>query len=204
MKIPMESAFAKIEVKKSKFLAYAVPISSLSDIKEEIQKARDNHPGYSHVVHAAVVGPSGSEFSLSDDGEPKGTSGRPSLEVLKGREVTNILVMVVRYFGGTKLGTGGLVKAYGGAVKAVLDELKTEPLVEKTDFTLKLSYHDHEPVRQLLEKEGVDIISEDFTETVTLLCRCSKETLDIITPRVRDLTRGEGLVYIPSSSQKFQ
>ena len=196
MNIPKGPAFAQIEIKKSKFLAYAVPISSLSDIKGEIQKTRAEHPDSRHVVHAAVVGPDGGEFSMSDDGEPKGTSGRPSLEVLKGRDVTNVLVLIVRYFGGIKLGTGGLVKAYGDAVKAVLDELETEPLVEKTDFTLALSYHDHSPVRQLLEREGVDILSEDFAEGVTLSCRCPRSIRDNLAPLVRDLTRGEGEIVL--------
>ncbi|MDC7220841.1 MAG: YigZ family protein [Spirochaetales bacterium] len=194
MNIPKGPAFAQIEVKKSKFLAYALPISSLSDIKGEIQKARQEHPDSRHVVHAAVVGPDGGEFSLSDDGEPKGTSGRPSLEVLKGRDVTNVLVLIVRYFGGTKLGTGGLVKAYGDAVKAVLEALETEELVEKTDFTVKLSYHDHSPVRLLLEKEGVEIISEDFAEGVVVKGRCPREILDSLEPRIRDLTRGSGVL----------
>ena len=190
MNIPKGPAFAQTEVKKSKFLAYAIPVSSLSDIKGEIQKAREEHPDSRHVVHAAVVGPDGGEFSLSDDGEPKGTSGRPSLEVLKGRDVTNVLVLIVRYFGGTKLGTGGLVKAYGNAVKAVLDELETEPLVEKTGFTLQLSYHDHTPVRMLLEKEEVEILSEEFGEGVTLRGRCPMSVLEALKEPVRDLTRG--------------
>ena len=190
MTIPKGPAFVQTEVKKSKFLAYAIPLSSLSDIKGEIQKARKEHPDSRHVVHAAVVGPDGGEFSMSDDGEPKGTSGRPSLEVLKGRGVTNVLVLVVRYFGGTKLGTGGLVKAYGNAVKAVLDELETEPLVEKTEFALELSYHDHVPVRMLLEKEDVEILSEDFAEGVTLRGRCPLDVLEALKKPVRDLTRG--------------
>jgi len=192
--IPRGPAFARIEVKKSKFLAYALPLASLDDIKGHVQNAREEHPDSRHVVHAAVVGPDGGEFSLSDDGEPKGTSGRPALEVLKGREITNVLILVVRYFGGVKLGTGGLVKAYGDAVKAVLEALETEPLVEKSLFSLNLSYHDHSPVRLLLEKEGVEILSEDFSEGVLMTCRCPRELLEGLLPRIRDLTRGEGIV----------
>ncbi|MBN2627914.1 MAG: YigZ family protein [Spirochaetales bacterium] len=197
MNIPKAPAFARIEVKKSKFLAYALPLASLSDIKEEVQKARAEHPDSRHVVHAAVVGPDGGEFSMSDDGEPKGTSGRPSLEVLKGREITNVLILIVRYFGGVKLGTGGLVKAYGDAVKSVLDVLETEPLVEKAEFSLNLSYHDHSPVRLLLDREGVEILSEEFGEGVSMSCRCPREVLEGLRPRVRDLTRGEGVINTP-------
>jgi uncharacterized YigZ family protein len=199
MNIPKGPAFAQVDIKKSKFLAYALPIASLSEIKGEIQKAREDHPDSRHVVHAAVVGPDGGEFSMSDDGEPKGTSGRPSLEVLKGREVTNVLVLIVRYFGGIKLGTGGLVKAYGNAVKAVMDELDTEPLVEKVDFTLSLSYHTHSPVRLLLEKKEVEILSEEFAEGVTLTGRCPLSIMESLTDPVRDLTRGAGeFILLPS------
>jgi len=190
MNIPKAPAFARIEVKKSKFLAYALPLASLSDIKEEVQKARAEHPDSRHVVHAAVVGPDGGEFSMSDDGEPKGTSGRPSLEVLKGREITNVLILIVRYFGGVKLGTGGLVKAYGDAVKSVLDVLETEPLVEKAEFSLNLSYHDHSPVRLLLDREGVEILSEEFGEGVSMSCRCPLSVLESLVGPIRDITRG--------------
>ncbi|MDC7222200.1 MAG: IMPACT family protein [Spirochaetales bacterium] len=200
MNIPKGPAFAQIEIKKSKFLAYALPLASLADIKEEVAKARREHPDSRHVVHAAVVGPEGGEFSLSDDGEPKGTSGRPSLEVLKGRDVTNVLVLIVRYFGGTKLGTGGLVKAYGDAVKAVLEELDTEPLVQKADFRLNLTYHDHSPVRLLLEKEGVEILSEEFAEGVTLTGRCPRAVLDTLGEPIRDLTRGAARIDILEES----
>lgn len=194
MKIPIAPAFAQVEVKKSKFLAYALPISSLSEIKERVNKAREDHPDSRHVVHAAVVGPRGDEYSLSDDGEPKGTSGRPSLEVLKGSGVTNILILIVRYFGGTKLGTGGLVKSYGNAVKAVIEVLEVEELVEKVTFSLTLSYHDHQGVNQLFEKEGVEIVSENFAEAVSLSARCPRETLEKMRPQVRDITRGGAII----------
>lgn len=190
MTIPRGPAFARIEVKKSKFLAHALPVSSLDQVKEEVVKARQSHPDATHVVHAAVVGPHGSEFSLSDDGEPKGTSGRPCLEVLKGRGITNTAVLIVRYFGGTKLGTGGLVKAYGNAAKAVLDALETEPLVDKSRFSLTLSYQDHRRVKSLLEKEKVLVTHESFTEEVLLEGECPREVLERIEPLIGDLTRG--------------
>ena len=88
---------------------------------------------------------------MSDDGEPKGTAGRPALEVLRGSEITNCLVSVVRHFGGTKLGTGGLVRAYGGATKEVLAALPVEELVQKRDFDLVVPYELYDAVRRELD-----------------------------------------------------
>ena len=103
-------------------------------ISSKVKQIRDEHPNATHVVHAAVIGPKGDLYSMSDDREPKNTAGRPALEVLKGSGVTNILVCIVRYFGGTLLGTGGLVKAYGDSTKEVLGVIKTEPLIAKVSF----------------------------------------------------------------------
>lgn len=162
MDVLIEEAINKIEVKKSKFIAIATPIKELSEIKAKVQKTRDEHQGCSHVVHVAIVGPSADLFSLSDDGEPKGTSARPALEVLKGSKITNILVMIVRYFGGTKLGTGGLVKAYGDSVKELLKNVKTEELVKKSSFILNTSYDRYEGNKLLLQRYNCNIENEEF------------------------------------------
>lgn len=158
----------KIEIKKSKFIAIATPIKDLSEIKAIVKKTREENIGCNHVVHAAIVGPSADLFSLSDDGEPKGTSARPALEVLKGSNITNTLVMIVRYFGGTKLGTGGLVKAYGDSVKELLKLVKTEELVKKSSFILNTSYDRYEGNKILLNKYQCDIEKEDFSINVSI------------------------------------
>jgi uncharacterized YigZ family protein len=125
VRIPLESAQTELEVRKSKFLAFALPCTSLTDAKHMVSTLKAEHPGANHVVHAAVIGERGDEFSYSDDREPKNTAGRPALEVLKGSGITNVAIFIVRYFGGTLLGTGGLVKAYGESAKKVLEILKT-------------------------------------------------------------------------------
>ena len=117
MLVPVERAEASIEVKKSKFIAIAIPTKTMEGVKEAVSEVRKEHPDANHVVHAAVIGKAGTMYSSSDDREPKNTAGRPALEVLKGSGVTDVTVAVVRYFGGTLLGTGGLVKAYGDSVK---------------------------------------------------------------------------------------
>ncbi|MGI6433123.1 MAG: IMPACT family protein [Sphaerochaetaceae bacterium] len=193
MRVPIQSASAEIEIKRSRFIAVAEYISEAHLIKERTLAMRKHHPGANHVVHAAVMGKKGSEFSLSDDHEPKNTAGRPALEVLKGSGITNILVMIIRYFGGTKLGTGGLVKAYADATKAVLEVLKTEELVEKTAMKLVIGYDIYEQVKQLLIEVNAEI-TEEFTDEVTIRCNIPLSVAPEITSQITDLSSGNARI----------
>ena len=175
MKVPVERAESEIIIKKSRFIAIAEKIDSLEQVKDIVRKVREEHPKANHVVHAAVAGKSGTIYSSSDDKEPKNTAGRPALEVLKGSQVTNIVVCIVRYFGGTLLGTGGLVKAYGDAVKAVLENLKTEELREKETLVLNFSYEYYTLLKRLFEKHGVSIDQEDFSTDIKIRLTIDKE-----------------------------
>ncbi len=168
MKIPLESAQIEIEVRKSKFLAFAIPCTSLSDAKQMVNTLKAEHPGANHVVHAAVIGEHGDEFSFSDDREPRNTAGRPALEVLKGSGITNVAIFIVRYFRGTLLGTGGLVKAYGDSAKNVLEVLKTEELIEKCNFSITTSYNLYEPIKKLLIEAGAAVVDEQFATDVSI------------------------------------
>lgn len=190
MQILLEQATCEIEVKKSRFIAIACPLSDLAQIKEMVSQTRSRHPGANHVVHAAVLGPKGDLQSYSDDHEPKNTAGRPALEVLKGSEVTNILVMVIRYFGGTLLGTGGLVKAYADSVKEVLKTIKTEPLIDKTPFQVTMPYHLYEPIKKQLTDLNATIESEEFTTNVTLAGMLPSASFDDCAASIYDLSNG--------------
>jgi len=163
MRVPTNTNTTEIEIKKSRFVAYACPCSDLKDIKETVNKIRMANPGANHVVHAAVVG---TQFSCSDDKEPKNTAGRPSLEVLKGSGITNILVCIARYFGGTLLGTGGLVKAYSLSVQKVILDLQTEELIERNHFSFTLDYGKFDQVKIILNSlEAIDI-TENFESEI--------------------------------------
>lgn len=168
MKILLETTTSKLEIKKSKFITIATPCKDLNQVKEIVNKTKKEHPNANHVVHSAVLGATGTIFSFSDDGEPKNTSGRPSFEILKASHITNIIILIIRYFGGTKLGTGGLVKAYGDSTKEVLRKVKTEELIKKSSFILKTSYDRYEKNKlRLLEKDCI-INNEEFTINVTV------------------------------------
>lgn len=165
MTILKEERQAEIVVKKSRFIAIARICNSIPEVKTLVDQTRALHPGANHVVHAAVIG---NQFSFSDDREPKNTAGRPAFEVLKGSGISNICILIVRYFGGTLLGTGGLVKAYGDAVKAVLDGIVTEEYVEKTVFSLTVPYDLYETVKRVLASVNAAVTKEDFASEITI------------------------------------
>lgn len=187
MKVPVERAESEIIIKKSRFIAIAEKIDSLEQVKDIVRKVREEHPKANHVVHAAVAGKSGTIYSSSDDKEPKNTAGRPALEVLKGSKLTNIVVCIVRYFGGTLLGTGGLVKAYGDAVKAVLENLKTEELKEKETLVLNFSYEYYTLLKRLFEKHGVSIDQEDFSTDIKIRLTIDKEKKEDFTMEAQEI-----------------
>ena len=191
MKILKEERTVEIVVKKSRFIAIAKSCSSPTEVKLLVEETRAKYQGSSHVVHAAVMG---SQFSFSDDHEPKNTAGRPVLEVLKGSGITNIIVLVVRYFGGTLLGTGGLVKAYGDSAKAVLDGIKTEELVEKIGFTFEIGYDSYENIKRLLSSLEAVLSKEDFGTSIILEGVLPKANFEKLKITVANMTCGKTIV----------
>lgn len=186
----IERAEAEIVVKKSRFIAIAIPASTLEEVKKAVESVRKEHPEANHVVHAAVVGKAGTLYSSSDDKEPKNTAGRPALEVLKGRHITNITVCIVRYFGGTLLGTGGLVKAYGDSCKAVLDKVSTEELVEKIDMELLMDYSHLIQAKRIFKETGATITGEEFETSVKIMIQIPKDKEEDLKKKLSDLGQG--------------
>ena len=178
------------EVRKSRFIAVAIPITDLSQIKGLVAQARLEHPGANHVVHAAVVGPDGQQISYSDDKEPKNTAGRPAVEVLKGSGITDILVLIIRYFGGTLLGTGGLVKAYGESVKEVLKRAATEELIEKKAFALTIPYNLYELTKIALNDTEATIDEESFTTDITIVGSLPHSNATALSQAISNLSNG--------------
>ncbi len=191
MHIPIKAAHTEIEIKKSRFISIACYVESADQAKAEIKGAWEKHPQASHIVYAYQVGKTGDLFGLSDDGEPHGTAGRPVLEVVKGSGITNLLVMVVRYFGGTKLGTGGLVKAYTNSAQAVLAKLPTEELIAKNSFKVQLPYSIYEQARMLLETHSAHIESEDFSTEVILTGTVPQIETESVSAGLRELSAGK-------------
>ncbi len=193
MRILTEERQVEIVVKKSRFIALAKTCNSPAEVKKLVDETREQFEGATHVVHAAVMG---NQFSFSDDHEPKNTAGRPALEVLKGSGITNIIVLIVRYFGGTLLGTGGLVKAYGDSTKAVLDGIKTEELVEKSTFSMTIGYDCYESTKRILSSVEAQVSKEDFGTSILLQGSLPSSNSEKLVLAMANLTNGKCNVSI--------
>jgi len=152
MLILRQGTRAELLVRKSRFLAEATPVASADAARELWRERKRIYADCNHVVMAFICGPQGGVMGCSDDGEPSGTAGRPALEVLKGSGITNVLLTVTRWFGGIKLGTGGLVRAYTESAQLALADPPVVELVPLTRFILALSYLHYENVRRRVQK----------------------------------------------------
>ncbi|MBR9828296.1 MAG: YigZ family protein [Oceanospirillales bacterium] len=168
--IPLAEAEAETEVKKSRFIASLCPVASEAEAKAFIEQQRKRFPGANHHCWAfistepdALTG-----FGSSDDGEPSGTAGRPMLAVLKGAEIGRACVVVTRFFGGTKLGTGGLVRAYSQAVRAVLEHTPLATREPQARYRLTYPYSLTAAVEALLNGFEVTLDDQQFSEQVQL------------------------------------
>lgn len=178
--IPASTVRVEEKIKKSRFIATIAHASSVSEAKEFIQKIKKEFPDASHNCWAYQTGPPGETLSIgmSDDGEPHNTAGRPMLDILKHCKIGEIVAVVTRYFGGIKLGTGGLVRAYSGVLKKALDsaELKEKKDMENISFTI--SYENINAVKNILKKFDAEILEEIYKENVFLAISVYKEKSD--------------------------
>ncbi len=168
--IPATEHRIENEVLRSRFIATGSYTATIEDAETFVAKIRAEFSDATHncIAYRVGYGANAAERA-SDDGEPGGTAGRPMISVLQGSGVGDIAVVVTRYFGGTKLGTGGLVRAYSGAVRTLLAELPTTMKVQRVNRALETDYGRYEQLhRFVLEQEGI-IESEDFAAHVTIL-----------------------------------
>ena len=191
---PIAAAAAEITVKKSVFRAEVFYTNNAQEAKETVKRQKDQYRDARHVVHAFVIGESGAVLGCSDDGEPAGTAGQPVLAVLKGSGITNILVTVTRWFGGTLLGTGGLVKAYSTAAKEVLGKVHTEPLIQKAEFTCECSYENHNPLLRAAAHLPISFAQTEFAQTVRLSGSIPLEYCNEFAQLVTEITKGASSV----------
>ena len=162
IKILYEGGVGELEEKKSRFIATTLPISSQEEALEFIEKTKKQYWDARHNCFAYVLGDHHEIQRFSDDGEPGGTAGKPMLDVLLGENIHNMAVVVTRYFGGTLLGTGGLVRAYSGAVK---EGLSNSVILEKQQgrqLLLQTNYSDLGKIQYLLLVNSIPILSEDY------------------------------------------
>jgi uncharacterized YigZ family protein len=189
--IPESASTYELEVRRSRFIANASELTNPKDAKKIQKDMRKEFPNCSHVVYGFIIGKKNSiTMGMTDDGEPKGTSGNPVLDVLKGSGITNVIVTVVRFFGGIKLGKGGLVRAYSKAAKGALDNLKVTPLMEYQNFTIKIDYQSFQQVSIIVEEAGGEIIESFFGTSVDLTIKLPKEKIKYIDKVLLNLSSG--------------
>lgn len=181
-------------IKGSRFLSEVFPCNSQSDARELIKTQKAKYADATHVVHAFIIGQNAEIMGMSDDGEPGGTAGRPALDVLKGSGCTNLILTITRWFGGTLLGTGGLVKAYSGGAKKVMEEAVrcgvVEELVEKTAFQIKTDYSLLKKIQNCLKSYNISDVKEEFLEGVTITGEIPVAEFDALVGQITELSGG--------------
>ncbi len=190
----------EIVVRNSRFLAEIFPVSFQEEARTLLKDQKNKYADASHVVHAFVIGKAGEILGCSDDGEPPGTAGRPVLEVLKGSGTTNILLTVTRWFGGSLLGTGGLVKAYTESAKAVLALAAVEELVATRDFSVCVSYEAYDRFKRDCGSRKVELLSEVFGTEVEITGRLPESLAADFCVWITDLTSGRSTAALSGES----
>lgn len=189
--IPAEAVRSETVVVNSRFIASLSPVFSVEEAKGFIAQVRAEFTDASHNVPAFLIGFGSSVTAhCSDDGEPSGTAGRPALAVLQGSGLGDVAVVVTRYFGGTKLGTGGLVRAYGDAVRQVTAVVKRAVKVPVHTVMIELPYNLFEQTRLLVEANAGKLLDQDFAAEVTLTAQFPVEQLDTFQSGLRELSSG--------------
>lgn len=193
--IPAARTSTEIRVVNSRFIATLIPVERVEQAKTEIAAIRQAMPDANHHVYAFIIGHGASKTEgMSDDGEPSGTAGRPALAVLRGSGLGDVLVVVTRYFGGTLLGTGGLVHAYGDAVKAVLELTPRRAKIAMTSLLLTLPYPFYEQVRRLISHYEASIEDETFASDVSMIISLPATQATACAMGLRELTHGKASV----------
>jgi uncharacterized YigZ family protein len=193
--VPAARARTELIVSRSRFIASAGPAASVAAARAFVAELRAEMPDATHHASAYIIGHGATTTQgQSDDGEVAGTAGRPALAVLRGSGLGDVVLVITRYYGGTLLGTGGLVKAYGDAAKAVVLVLPRMEKVARVALTATLPYTSYEAVRRLVGTLAGSIEEEAFAEAVTLRLLLPEAHAAEFSQGVQDASAGQGRV----------
>jgi uncharacterized YigZ family protein len=180
----------ELEIRKSRFIGIATPVADREGAMLALEQLRAAHPGATHVCWALLAG---GQSGMSDDGEPSGTAGRPILEVLRHHDLDGVLAAVVRYYGGIKLGAGGLVRAYTDAIASAMQIAQRVERIAYTELAVEVDYSDETRVRHWLDQHGYTLTGSDYGMRVGLVVRLPASIEAIARDELRDLTHGRGV-----------
>jgi uncharacterized YigZ family protein len=198
--VPGDRHRTQVTIERSRFICTMTRVASPEEAQAFIRELNAEFPDATHNCWAYVVGPPGStsRVGMSDDGEPHGTAGRPMLTVLLHSGVGDVAAVVTRYYGGVKLGTGGLVKAYGGAVQQALATLPRAERIELVELTVRFAFPVIDRVRQLLPTYEAEVVAEKYGTEVQYRLRLPRSRSAALTASLLDATRGQ--LSVDSSS----
>lgn len=201
MKVILESTTAEIVEKKSRFIANIFYSANVKDAEQKLNEIRKKYYDAKHNCFAYVIGVNGEQVKSSDDGEPQGTAGHPMLDILKGNEITNCIAIVTRYFGGTLLGTGGLVRAYSDSLKAAIASAKLSEIKTAYEVAFDVSYDDYGKVEKLVQnynntnenggQNNIYSLDKSFEDVVKLKYLVDTSIFEKLKKEIVDLTRGK-------------
>jgi uncharacterized YigZ family protein len=192
IKAPCEGIFRD---KGSKFIAYGFPIKTEESVKSHLSNLREEHPKASHYCWALRLTPDRTVYRTNDDGEPSGTAGRPILNILLSMDVTNILIVVVRYFGGTLLGVPGLINAYKTATQEVLKAASIVELTINDHYQMHFQYPQINAVMQIIKDHQLTILNQKLENECQLEVEIPKSTLNTIVFKLEKIP-GLSLSYL--------
>ena len=177
---------ARLEIKKSEFIAHAYPVASREDAMFHVEQLRAQYADARHHCWAYIIGDPNNTTSagFDDDGEPNGTAGRPILNVLQHKSIGNVIIVVVRYFGGIKLGAGGLTRAYAGSAQAAVDEMVLLPYVPMAQVKILAEFATEAQCRYVVEDLGGRIDDVIYSKQVTLTVSLAKADIDNLKERL--------------------
>lgn len=178
IKFPVENILLK--EKGSKFIGFAFPVNNVEELKNALEKIREEHPKATHHCYAFRLGMNGENYRANDDGEPNGSAGLPIYNQLLANNLTNILLIVVRYYGGTKLGVSGLVKTYKESAKLTLDEAEIITKELESDLEIEFDFHQQNVIFTLLNKfDGKiqDFLTDEKCKIIAKIKTSQKENI---------------------------
>lgn len=195
MRYPVPAARHRRErtINRSRFICTIDRVEAATEAQQLLREMNEEFPDATHSCWAYLIGPPGStdRVGMSDSGEPHGTAGRPMLTVLQHSGVGDIAAIVTRYYGGTNLGTGGLVKAYGGTVQLALATMPRRDRIEYEEMTVVAGYENISAILQLIPRFEADILAEDYGIRVTIRLRVPLSVREEFEHAIRDSTRGQ-------------
>ena len=176
--------------KKSKFICHLFTVTSADEVTEIIKAEKKKYYDAKHHCYAYVMGDDGSDIKCSDDGEPSGTAGRPMLDILQKEGLTDILCVVTRYFGGTLLGTGGLVRAYSAALKDAIDKSTFKNETEAVIVKYKYGYNFDARISSYLRDKDIKVLDSEYSDAVEITIVLEKETYSAVDTDLVNITNG--------------